>query len=77
MDVLFFLAILALAVGLFVFWGWTIIDCATDRSAQDIEKIVWLLTIILLGVLGSAIYFFVRLPSRNGGDRRRREMGMY
>jgi len=55
-----FLILLAVAVAifLFVFWIKMIIDCAKRDFKGDNEKIVWILVIVLLGVLGAAIYYF-------------------
>jgi hypothetical protein len=47
-----------------VFWIWTLIDCATKKSSQGNDKVVWILVIALTHVLGAAIYFLVRRPQR-------------
>lgn len=39
------------------FWIWMIIDCA-QRSFDD--KIAWILIIVFLGILGAALYFFIK-----------------
>ncbi len=53
------LAAIALAVLLVVFWIWMIIDCAQRNFKKDNDKIVWILVIVLAGVIGAAIYYFV------------------
>lgn len=47
-----------------VFWIWMLVDCATKESSQGNDKIVWVLVIALTHVIGAAIYFFVRRPTR-------------
>ncbi len=47
-----------------IFWIWMLIDCATKESSQGNDKVVWILVIALTHVLGAAIYFFVRRPTR-------------
>lgn len=44
---------------LFAFWIWMIIDCIKRDFKKDVEKVVWILVIVLLGFLGALIYFFV------------------
>ncbi len=47
-----------------VFWIWMLIDCATKESSQGNEKIVWIVVIAVTHILGAAIYFLVRRPTR-------------
>lgn len=56
--ILLVLLAIAVAVFLFVFWIKMIIDCAKRSFKGDSEKVVWILVIVLLGVLGAAIYYF-------------------
>ena len=42
-----------------VFWLWVLIDCVKRSFKSDAEKIVWVLVLILLGLLGAVIYYFV------------------
>jgi len=52
------------SMGLFAFWIWMIVDCATKEDEGS--KIAWLLVIILIGAIGAPLYFFVRkLPRGN------------
>ena len=55
----FVLIIIAISVFIFVFWISMIIDCAKRKFKDDSGKILWILILIFLGVLGSAIYYFV------------------
>jgi len=47
-----------------IFWVWMLIDCATDKTLEGTDKIVWILILIFLPVLGSIIYFFVHRSKR-------------
>lgn len=55
-----FLVLLFLAIGILltVFWILMIVDCAKRGFKDSIEKVVWILMMILLGVIGSAVYYF-------------------
>ncbi len=52
-------AIAILAVFVLIFWIWMIVDCAKRKFKNDIEKIVWILVIVLATWLGAFIYFIV------------------
>jgi len=65
-DLLFFPLVSAfvsagLLVGILVvaFWIWMIVDCATRKFRNDIEKIVWLLVIVFARWVGALVYFIV------------------
>jgi hypothetical protein len=47
------------------FWIWMIYECAT-RERNSSEKILWLLLVVLAPVLGSLIYFLVRVVKIRG-----------
>ncbi|HEV8482716.1 MAG TPA: PLD nuclease N-terminal domain-containing protein [Blastocatellia bacterium] len=47
----------------FVFWAWVLIDCAINEPS-GMDKIVWILVILLANLIGAAIYFLVRRPKR-------------
>ena len=51
-------------VGL-LFWIWMIYECAT-REKNSAEKILWLLLVVLAPVVGSLIYFLVRVVKIRG-----------
>ena len=56
---LLFLIFIAIFVLAFIFWIFMIIDCAKRTFKDDTEKIVWILVIVLVGILGAIIYYFV------------------
>ncbi len=47
------------------FWIWMIYECAT-REPNSSEKILWLLLVVLAPVIGSLIYFLVRVVKIRG-----------
>ncbi len=51
------------------FWVYTIVDVAKSKFNDDITKIVWLLVVILLGFLGSIIYWIVGRSSKVNLDQ--------
>lgn len=51
-------------LALTAFWIWMIIDAATKEPAEEPNKIMWVLIVVLLHWLGAAIYFFARRPER-------------
>jgi len=53
----------AIGLGVFVFWLWAVIDCATNDYLRDNDKLVWILVVIFLNWLGAIIYFFVARKS--------------
>ena len=56
---IFTMVMFALAVLLIVFWIWMIIDCAQRKFKQENDKIIWILVIVLLGLIGALVYYFV------------------
>ncbi len=47
-----------LAAAAFVFWLWVLIDILKSEF-EGANKIVWLLTVILLPLLGAVLYWFI------------------
>ena len=48
-----------------LFWIWMIYECAT-RERNTTEKILWLLLVIFAPLLGSLIYFLIRIVKIRG-----------
>lgn len=42
-----------------VFWIWMIVDCAKRKFANSVEKIVWLVIVVLLGWVGALAYLII------------------
>lgn len=53
------IAIIAFAIFLFIFWILMIIDCATRKFKDNMDKVVWMIVIVFLQILGAIIYYFV------------------
>jgi hypothetical protein len=43
--------------GLFYFFGYTIVDIIKSKFQDETTKVIWLLVVILLGLLGSILYW--------------------
>lgn len=52
--VLLFVAPIALAI--FAFWVWMLVDCLRSPALSDGEKIAWTLVILFTHALGAFIY---------------------
>ena len=50
---------IVLAIAIFVFWLWMIIDCAQRKFKNDLEKIIWILVIVFGSWVGALVYFIV------------------
>jgi hypothetical protein len=47
-----------------VFWIWMLVECLTKESSEGNDKLIWALVIFFLPCVGSALYFFIRRPTR-------------
>ena len=47
-----------------IFWVWMIIDVAKNEPENGNDRIMWILIVVLAGVIGAAVYYFVRRPER-------------
>ncbi len=48
-----------------LFWIWMIYECAVNELNSS-EKVLWLLLVVFAPVIGSLIYFFVRVVKIRG-----------
>ena len=48
---------LAFVLALIGFWIYTIVDIVKSNFQDETTKIIWLLVVILIGILGSLIYW--------------------
>jgi len=62
--ILLWLFMIALSLACSAFWIWMIIDCATKESSEGNDKLMWILIIVLAGIPGAIIYYFVRRSPR-------------
>ncbi len=42
-----------------IFWIWMLIDCAKRRFRNNVEKIIWIVAFVLLGIIGALVYLIV------------------
>ena len=58
-GLLFFFPLILIAILSFVFWIIMLIDAATRKFKGESDKVVWVLVIVLVGIVGALIYYFV------------------
>lgn len=68
--VIFFILlwVLFFAVGILalIFWIFMIVDVASRKFKQENDKIMWILIVILTGIIGAAIYYFmIKKPDKH------------
>jgi hypothetical protein len=61
---LFSIGFNGIAVFAMIFWVWVLYDCITKEPSEGNDRIAWLLVILLVPVIGSLLYYFVRRPER-------------
>jgi len=57
--VLFWIVLVGLAIFAFVFWILMLVDAAKRQFKQENDKIMWVLIVILTGIIGALIYYFM------------------
>lgn len=57
--IIFFVVFFVIGVLATIFWIWMIVDCAQKKFKNENDKIIWILIIVLTGVIGAIIYYFV------------------
>lgn len=57
--VLIWIVFLAIGVLALIFWIFMIVDAAQRKFKQENDKIAWILIVVLAGIIGAAIYYFV------------------
>jgi prolipoprotein diacylglyceryltransferase len=53
---------LLIALAVFAFWLWMLIDAIKHTPSENNLRLIWILVIILAGVIGALVYFFVQRP---------------
>ena len=64
MELFIILIWLAIVVGMFVLWIWTLIDCIKNEPDVGNERIIWVVVIAAANWIGALIYLIVRRPKR-------------
>ena len=60
------LAAMALGILALVIWIFMIIDVAKRDFKQDSDKVMWILIIVLTGIIGALIYYFmIKKPDKH------------
>jgi prolipoprotein diacylglyceryltransferase len=54
-----FVALFSLIVLGFVLWVMMLVDCAKRDFKNENDKVVWILVIVLTGIIGAIIYYFI------------------
>jgi prolipoprotein diacylglyceryltransferase len=57
------ITLLAIMVALGAFWGWMVYDCAVEEPS-GMDKIAWILVILIGNFIGATIYYFARRRNR-------------
>lgn len=52
--------LILLALGSLLFWTWMLVDCLRYEPSDSMDKLVWVLVILLASIIGALIYLFVR-----------------
>ncbi|MCX5672829.1 MAG: PLD nuclease N-terminal domain-containing protein [Planctomycetota bacterium] len=50
------------ALAALAFWIWMLIDAISRTPSEGNTKLIWILVIVLTGIIGALIYFFVQRP---------------
>lgn len=53
---------LLIGLAVFAFWLWMLIDAIKHTPSENNLRLIWILVIILAGIIGALIYFFVQRP---------------
>ena len=61
-----FIVLLLVVLAFFAFWLWMLIDVLQSSKPTN-EKLLWAVVMILVGPLGSLIYFFIARGPKAGG----------
>lgn len=56
---LFWIIIIGLFIGLFVFWIMMIVDVAQRKFPEQNQQLTWILVVVLASYIGAIIYYFV------------------
>jgi len=58
-----FMAVFGIAgLAMFGFWLWMLIDAIQHTPSENNLRLIWILVIVLTGIIGALIYFFMQRP---------------
>lgn len=64
MVMLLSLFLLPIALALFVFWIWMLVEAIQNKGLSEGEKIAWVLVIVFTHWLGALLYLLIGHPKR-------------
>lgn len=64
MELFVILIWLAIVVGMFVLWIWTLLDCIKNEPDEGNERVIWVVVIAAANWIGAIIYLIARRPKR-------------
>ena len=64
MEWVIILFVMAFVLAFVIFWIYTIVEIAKSKFSDESIKIIWLLIVILLGFIGSIIYWIFGRSNR-------------
>ena len=53
-----FITVLVIAVVWFYIWGF--VNVITNKAVEQTPKILWIISFLLFGILGTIVYYFAR-----------------
>jgi hypothetical protein len=63
-EIVLIAVVAPLALGLFAFWIWMLVDCLRDEVLLPKDRAVWCLAIVFLKLFGAGIYYFYHYRPR-------------
>lgn len=57
--IIFMTGIALISISSFIFWLFMLIDAAKRKFKDGSDKVAWILVIVLVGIIGAIIYYFV------------------
>lgn len=63
LPIIMFCAVIGLC--LVIFWICMLVSAIQNKGLTDGEKVGWVLAIVFLHIIASALYFFIGRPKRN------------
>lgn len=58
-GVIFTLFAVVLSIAAFIFWILMLVDSIKRKFKKSDERIIWVIVIVLTGIIGALIYYFV------------------
>ncbi len=62
---LLFAFFIVIGVAVFGLWVWSLIHCINNKRLTDTNRIIGIVLIVVLGIIGSIVYYFMAEGSGN------------